>query len=39
MKYEYIEKFNPRAFKRRFGVRKKTFQSHASETYGANFVR
>ena len=27
MKYEYIEKFNPRAFKRRFGVRKKTFQS------------
>ena len=27
MKYEYIEKFNPRAFKPRFGVRKKTFQS------------
>jgi hypothetical protein len=27
MKYEYIEKLNPRAFKRRFGVRKKTFQS------------
>lgn len=27
MKYEDIEKLNPRAFKRRFGVRKKTFKS------------
>lgn len=27
MKYESIEKLNPIAFKRRFGVRKKTFQS------------
>jgi hypothetical protein len=26
-KYEYIERLNSRAFKRRLGVRKKTFQS------------
>lgn len=27
MKYECIQKLNPRAFKRRFGVRRKTFKS------------